>query len=127
MQCTLNFLAGFATSTLDIVVINISWNVTIMEETTNTGESGGLMPRLLRSNQFAVSNSSGSKVPNFLKHETLLSTLEFYVLPRHCFQMLAAKIYNKCHLKKKKKEKALETESTTTHKSLLWLTFQRQS
>lgn len=58
MKCTLNFLAGFATNTLDIVGISISWNVTIMEETINIGESGALMPRLRRSNQFAESNSS---------------------------------------------------------------------
>lgn len=72
-----NFLAGFATSILDIVVTSTSWNVTIMEETTNTGESGDLMLRLPRSSQFAVSNNSGLKVSNFLKYETLLNTLGF--------------------------------------------------
>ncbi|MBZ3884560.1 Beta-crystallin A3 [Sciurus carolinensis] len=49
---------------LDIVVISISWNVTIMEETINTGESGVLMPRHPKSNRFAVSNSSGLKAPS---------------------------------------------------------------
>ena len=34
------------------------------EETTNTGESGVLMPRLPRFNPFAVSNSSGLKAPS---------------------------------------------------------------
>lgn len=74
----LDFLAGFATSILGTVAISISWNVTIMEETINTGESGVLMPRLPRFNQSAVSNSSGLKAPReFLKHETtLLSNLE---------------------------------------------------
>lgn len=59
-----NFVAGFATSILDIVVISISWNVTIMEETINIGESGVLMPRHPKSNRFAVSNSSGLKAPS---------------------------------------------------------------
>ncbi|GAB5580717.1 beta-crystallin A3 [Prionailurus iriomotensis] len=55
--------AGSATSILDTVGINISWNVTTTEETINTGESGVLTPRLPRFNRFAVSNSSGLKAP----------------------------------------------------------------
>lgn len=75
-MCFLDFLAGFATSILDTVAINISWNVTIMEENINTGESGVLTPPLPRFNQFAVSNSRLKAPREFLKHETLLSNLQ---------------------------------------------------